>query len=190
MIAEITPGTLDGAAELLSKAGISVAGVGYPSLAKAICLDSIVDRGPVILVNQKGNAIQGVVLAIVNAPQYFKRFLVRHPRFACRLLILRFSRTKPVVNDDDLQTGEEGNQSAFDIDWDTSRNDVARIVFIAVDAGARKSGIATSLHSSLFENLRQRGIKTVLAQIGTTNHSSLELHRRTEWILGRRGGYW
>jgi ribosomal protein S18 acetylase RimI-like enzyme len=184
MITHITPETAAAAAELLYEQGLSVSGIHTRSLAHAICRGALHDNGPVVLSDQGG-----AVVAIANAPAYWRSFSARHPLFAVRVALKRFGSSRG-GRASAADQSREGDDRAFELDWNTSRPDVARIVLIAVTPAFCQQGLGARLYEALFDDLRSRGMRFVLARIAPSNVSSLHLHRKTGWILGRRGEHW
>ncbi|HEY0938808.1 MAG TPA: GNAT family N-acetyltransferase [Steroidobacter sp.] len=190
MIELLSPSTVDATARVLTDHGFSVFGISTTALTRSVCDDAVRENGPVALIARVGDEVRGVAVAIVDAPRYWKKFMFRHPLFACRVL---GKRNKSSRNDAErLAAGvdAEGDAAAFAVNWNESSPHVARVSLIVVSSSSRGCGLGAEMYEAMFDHLRARGVVTVLARIGAANTASLQLHRKTGWTLGRRGARW
>lgn len=189
MIRILSPSSVVAASRLLRDSGFSVLGISTTALARSVCEDAIAGKGPVVLVAECEGEVRGIVTAIIDAPRYWKKFVMRHPIFACRVIARHMRRTKKSTGGSSA-VDEEGDPAAFSVRWSESSPRVARVSLIAVSNCSRGRGLGIRLYETMFDYLRHKGVETVLAQIDSSNDASLRLHRRTGWTLGRQGARW
>lgn len=190
MIELLSPTTVDATVRALTDNGFSVFGISTPALTRSVCDDAIGENGPVVLIARVGDEVRGVAVAIVDAPRYWKRFIFRHPLFACRVLGKRIKPSRNAGLRLAAGVDAEGDAAAFAVNWNESAPHVARVSLVVVLSTSRGCGLGVKLYEAMFDHLRARGVATVLARIGAANTASLQLHRKTGWTLGRRGARW
>jgi len=176
------------AVELLSQAGISVAGVQSASLYRALCEDAVSNRGVTVVIAGSDHDPAGFVVAIIHPSAYWRSFVLRRPVLGFKMVWRR------------LFGGREGESFAAQLPDDAARllesdatthsltqsdSTIARILFIDVQPEFRRRGIGEALYGRLFEVLRAAGVRCVHARVGCDNLPSVRLHHRTGWKLYR-----
>lgn len=176
------------AVELLSQAGVSVAGVQSASLYRALCEDAVSNRGVTVVIAGSDHDPAGFVVAITHPSAYWRSFVLRHPVLGFKMVWRR------------LFSGAEGESFAAEFpddaarlleaeaathSWTQSDSTIARILFIDVQPEFRRRGIGDALYRRLFGVLRTAGVRFVHARVGCDNLPSVRLHHRTGWKLYR-----
>ena len=156
-------------------------------MSRYILKDARRPGSPVIIVrrNDAAGRLIGMAVAIRDMQHYRLRMLLRFPITGLYVLWRRLlSRTKRARR----PQGEV--RLPFPERWSTRGRDIAHILTIVVAPEHRKRGVASQLYADLFTELIGRGVTRVIARVGLNNASSLALHRRTGWMIGRDGSGW
>jgi ribosomal protein S18 acetylase RimI-like enzyme len=179
---------MDADAELIIQQQVySFGGIRSRSMSRYILNDAKRPGSPVVIVQQNDAAgrLIGMAVAIRDMQHYRIRMLLHFPitgfRVFCRHLLSRTTRVRRPQGEVNLPFPER---------WSTRGRDIAHILTIVVAPEYRKRGIASQLYADLFSELIGRGVTRVIARVGLNNASSLALHRRTGWMIGRDGSGW
>ncbi|MCU1274170.1 MAG: hypothetical protein JWO48_1601 [Bryobacterales bacterium] len=176
------------AVELLSQAGISVAGVQSASLCRALCEDAVSNRGVTVVIAGSDHDPAGFVVAIIHPSAYWRSFVLRRPVLGFKMVWRRlFGGREGELFAAQLPDDAAGllEAEATTHSWAQSDPTIARILFIGVQPKFRRHGIGEALYRRLFEVLPAAGVRFVHARAGCDNLPSLRLHHRTGWKLYR-----
>jgi ribosomal protein S18 acetylase RimI-like enzyme len=175
---------------VLSALNVALAGLREVNLYRALCRDAIRAYPMVCFLARSGDQPAGIVLAIVDYGSYWRRFPLRHPFLALRILLRKAAALiapgqETVTAHDreaELPDPEKGSASAS---WSESNCHIAKILFIGVLPDFQRRGIGHKLYASLFSFLAQIGVCRVDARIAANNVSSIRLHRKSGWRVLR-----
>jgi ribosomal protein S18 acetylase RimI-like enzyme len=186
----ISPGSFDACVGILSALQASVAGLRGRGVYRALCRDGLGgDTRLVCLVARSGAEPAGVVLAVVDHVAYWKRFAIRHPLPAARILatrtVQRLATPRKGASANSPPAEHNRTAASWTASWCESGRHIAKIIFIGVLPAFQGRGIARELYLSLFSRLKEIGVRRVDAMIASENLPSLRLHEQAGWRLHR-----
>jgi GNAT superfamily N-acetyltransferase len=170
-----------------------VSGISFPAFVKALCIDSIRERGPVIFEYCLNGETVGAIVITHGTPVFWKCFFARHPLVALRFIFSKFysyfingkEKTEikaPLISQD--------HKREHNLLWNSKSIEIARCLLVTVNPSFRGRNIATNLYLATFTQLKSQGVKTLLARISSSNYSSLSLHRSIDFRLNKIGNFW
>lgn len=174
----------------MERAEAVVHGVTSRAVNRILCGDALTATSQVtMLVAVVQGRVVGYVLAMSDDAAYWRRFWLRHPvtavRMLCRRVVNKIVRTAATSLRPAAAAPEGILERGSGRAWNDSSPRIAKILHIAVSEPYRCRGIGAALYRRLFTALAARGIRRVDANVSFENAPSLRLHEATGWAIER-----
>jgi GNAT superfamily N-acetyltransferase len=154
---------------LMDELRISVGGLMDKALYRAMCSSSEV----CCVTARAGEDLAGIALVEFN-----RRWLWRRPLLVARMVMSRL-RSKNAARGESAAPPLALPKNP-PIHWSDR---APRVLFIGVAPSWRGKGVGKSLYEAMFDEIRRRSHKYLLARIAPDNTASLRLHEETGWAL-------